>query len=169
MLWGFLKSHKSIPVLSYVQQMLQCQIPGTGWWITAEWERSSNSSGRFLFISAPVVWEVWGGVALPCLWSASGDNGALPSPVAQSLPAAKSGITARDQGSYLPLDQADKIHTGWVWIWVPAVAQRLSCQTVYENMEMGFACLWVLLKAVIRPQAGLDPWRLRIYLSMNLL
>lgn len=32
------------------------------------------------------------------------------------------------------------IHVGWVWICVPAVAQRLSCQAVYENMEMGFAC-----------------------------
>lgn len=37
------------------------------------------------------------------------------------------------------------------------MAQRLSCQAVYENMEMGFACSWVFLKAAIRPQAGLDP------------
>lgn len=49
------------------------------------------------------------------------------------------------------------IHVGWVWICVPAVAQRLSCQAVYENMEMGFACLRVFLKAAVRPQAGLDP------------
>lgn len=49
------------------------------------------------------------------------------------------------------------IHVGWVWICVPAVAQRLSCQAVYENMEMGFACLRVFLKAVVRPRAGLDP------------
>lgn len=32
-----------------------------------------------------------------------------------------------------------------------------------------FACLRVFLKAAIRPRAGLDPWRVKIYLSMNLL
>lgn len=48
---GPLKSHKSTLALSYVQQMLQCQIPGTGWWTAAEWEKGSNPSGGLLFIS----------------------------------------------------------------------------------------------------------------------
>lgn len=44
---GNLKRHKSTLALSYVQQMLQCQIPGTGSWTAAELEIGSNPSGGF--------------------------------------------------------------------------------------------------------------------------
>ena len=77
-----LKIHISTLLLSDVQQMLQCQIPGTAWRAAAEWEKGSNSSGRSLFICVCVVLAVCGGDELPCLWSPNGDNAALPSPVA---------------------------------------------------------------------------------------
>lgn len=83
--WVLLKSLKSTLALSYVQQILQCQIPGTGWWTAAEWEKGSNPSGRFLFISVPMVLGVCGGGELSCLWSADGDNAALLSPVARGF------------------------------------------------------------------------------------
>lgn len=40
---------------------------------------------------------------------------------------------------------------------------------LWEYGDGFFACLRVFLKAALRPQAGLDPRRVRIYLSMNLL
>ena len=83
--WIHLKSQKSNLALSYVQQMLQCQIPGTGWWTAAEWGRGSNPSGVFLFISVPLVLDVHGVAMLSPLWSADGDNAVLLSLVAQGF------------------------------------------------------------------------------------
>lgn len=80
-------------------------------------------------------------------WSANRDNAALPALsygwwwcvcMCGGVPAAMSGIAAGDGAPYwgfnTPLDQADMIHVGWVWIWVPVLEQHLSCQCVFVGI-----------------------------------